>query len=106
MPTYTHEATGRQITSETPLSPADLDAAFAPTPENLQGYATAEAHRQGLPPDLALSVLRAPAVTMVAQSWSSPNIFCILVSSVWVGSSCLTGGFTTSAGWPGQAGAR
>lgn len=61
MPTYTHDATGMEVTSDTPLTPAQLQEAFAPTPQNLQGFAVAEAKRQGIEDQapVILSMLKA-----------------------------------------------
>ena len=57
MPTYTDQASGVTIRSDGPLSPEELDAAFAPTPENIQRYAVNEGRKLGIPPETVMGVV-------------------------------------------------
>lgn len=57
MPSYTDPVSGIRIRTDGPLSPEELDAAFAPTPENIRRYAMNEGRKLGIPAATAVAVI-------------------------------------------------
>lgn len=57
MPRYTDQGSGVTIRTDGPLTPEEIDAAFAPTPENIQRFAVNEGAKLGIPAPTVLGVL-------------------------------------------------
>lgn len=57
MPTYTDQVSGVTIKTDGPLSAEELDAAFAPSPENIQRFGVNEGRKLGIPEQTVLALL-------------------------------------------------